>query len=127
MKVRAQQASLFALPFALGAQHLLVWGVVGAAFFQGGRVAMTLPAKPCVTCEMYVVAESGASLLSAVVYTVKSIWVTPTEVLSTDRPDNGDTRLMSARIDREQLGGVPASVARPSSRAHALMGGMPAR
>ena len=92
----------------LGAQHLLVVGVVVAAFFQGGRVVMTLPAKSCVTCDMYVVADSSVSLLSAVVYTVKSIWVTPTEVLSTERPDNGDTRLMSARIDREQLGGNPA-------------------
>eukprot|EP01043_Picozoa_sp_COSAG02_P039884 COSAG02_NODE_3183_length_7215_cov_13.727234_5_plen_134_part_00 len=64
--------------------------------------------KSCVTCDMYVVADSSVSLLSAVVYTVKSIWVTPTEVLSTERPDNGDTRLMSARIDREQLGGNPA-------------------
>ena len=66
---------------------------------------MTLPAKSCAACDVYVSAsESGVSLISATVYSVKSIWVTPADVLKAERPDNGDSALMAARIHSQQRG-----------------------
>jgi hypothetical protein len=82
---------------------------LASVYFQGGRVVMTLPAKPCVTCGMYVSSSgSDVSLLSATVHRVNSIWVSPADVLRTERRDNGDSRLMAARIDSQQRRGSAA-------------------
>jgi hypothetical protein len=81
------------------------------AYFQGGRVVMTLPAKPCATCQMFVSCNgSDVSLLSATVHRVNSIWVSPSDVLRAKRGDNGDSLLMAARIDNQQRGGDAALV-----------------
>ena len=89
--------------------RVFVDNVFSEAYFQGGRVVMTLPAQPCVKCAMYVSASgSDVASVSATVHRVNSIWVAPADVLRAERPDKGDSPLMAARIDREQRGGDTA-------------------
>ena len=86
--------------------RVFVDNVFSEAYWQGGRVAMTVPSPPPAdgACGITVMADAaGAQLLSAVAYEVKSIWVSADEVLGTPRPDGGDVKTMLERISAEQL------------------------
>eukprot|EP00937_MAST-01D_sp_MAST-1D-sp2_P003400 g3400.t1 len=84
--------------------RVFVDNVFSEAYWQGGRVAMTVPTPANAVCDVSVSADAaGARLLSAVVYGVKSIWVAPGDVLRTPRRDGGDVEAVVRRIEAQQL------------------------
>ena len=91
--------------------RVFVDNVMAEAYFMGGRVAMTVAAPshslcPDGRCGMYVTAsQAGATLASATAWGVKSIWVSPEEVLRTPRRDGGNVELMAERTHEQQRSG----------------------
>ena len=86
--------------------RVFVDNVMAEVYFQNGRVAMTVPSFcHSDTCGMAVGASAGgASLASATAWAVKSIWVSPEEVLQTPRADGGaeNADAMAGRIHAQQ-------------------------
>ena len=66
--------------------RLYVDNTLCEAYWQGGRVAMTMTTPASREAAAAVLATQPATLVSARAWRVGSIWVSPEEVLSTPRP-----------------------------------------
>jgi len=83
--------------------RLFVDNVFTETYWMGGRVVMTLPSKACERCDMTVGTDTpGVSLVEAIAYRVRSIWVSSEEVLRTARGDGGNSTLMVERLEAQQ-------------------------